>query len=524
MGMQGKNIFSGLCLAALLVALWHLWPGGGNLRAAAMLRDYAGSTPAPAFPSDLDWINTGGRALSLADLKGRVVLLDFWTYGCINCQHIIPDLKKLQAKYGAALVVIGVHSAKFAREGKTGNIRKIALRYGRTEPIVNDKDFQIWRAYGVHAWPTLALIDPQGRAIGKIAGEGHYELLDEIIGGVIAQFAKTEQINRTLLPFTSTVSMPDTPLLFPGKVLADAAGGRLFIADSNHNRIVVTDFAGKVRAVIGGGESGLRDGDFVQARFHGPQGMTLADGNTLYVADTLNHAIRKVDLRAHTVSTVAGTGEQQYLRGDDYPAKNTPLNSPWDVLWHDGVLYIAMAGQHQLWTYEPASKKLAAFAGDRREALDDGPRRSASFNQPSGLAVADGKLYVADAEASAIRAIELSGGEVSTLVGTGLFEFGDRDGVGKQVLLQHPLGISAWDGQLYLADTYNGKLKKLEPRRRRVVTLTGELDEPGGLDIANGKVYIADTNHHAIKVYDLETEQLASLHLTGWPAVQPNSD
>ncbi len=519
--MQGKNIFSGLCLAALLVALWCLWPGSGDLRAAAVMRDYAGNTPAPAFPPDLDWINTGGQALTWKDLQGRVVLLDFWTYGCINCQHIIPDLKQLQEKYGNALVVIGVHSAKFAREGKTENIRNIALRYGRTEPIVNDKAFQIWRAYGVHAWPTVVLIDPLGRAIGQLAGEGHYALLDEIIGGAITQFAKTDQIKRTPLSFTSTLSMPDTPLLFPGKVLADAAGGRLFIADSNHNRIVVTDFAGKVQTVIGGGTAGLRNGDFARAQFHGPQGMTLADGDTLYVADTLNSAIRRVDLQKQTVSTVAGTGEQQYLRGDDYPARGTPLNSPWDVLWHDGLLYIAMAGQHQLWTYEPAGKKLAAFAGDRREALDDGPRRSASFNQPSGLAVADGKLYVADAEASAIRAIELAGGEVSTVVGTGLFEFGDRDGVGKQVLLQHPLGISAWDGQLYLADTYNGKLKKLEPRRRLVVTLTGELDEPGGLDIAN---YIADTNHHIIKVYDLKTEQLTTLQLSGWPKAQPGSD
>lgn len=514
--MQGKTLFSGLCLAVLLAALWYLWPGGGSLRAAAALRDYAGSTPAPDFSPDLDWINTGGQTLSLEDLRGRVVLLDFWTYGCINCQHIIPDLKKLQAKYGNALVVIGVHSAKFAREGKTENIRKIALRYGRTEPIVNDQDFQIWRAYGVRAWPTLVLIDPLGRTIGQLAGEGHYALLDEIIGGTIAQFAKTDQIKRTPLPFTSALQMPDTPLLFPGKVLADAQGQRLFIADSNHNRIVVTNFAGTVQAVIGSGTAGLRDGTFAQAQFHGPQGMTLADANMLYVADTLNNAIRVVDLQARTVSTVAGTGEQRYLRGDTYPAQHTPLNSPWDVLWHDGILYIAMAGQHQIWTYDPVAQQLAVFAGDRREALDDGPRRSASFNQPSGLAIADNTLYVADAEASAIRAIELAGGEVRTLVGTGLFDFGDRNGRGDDVLLQHPLGVSASDEALYLVDTYNGKLKRLS-YSRSVTTLAIGLDEPGGLDVANGKVFIADTNHHAIKVYDLETEKLATLQLSGWP-------
>lgn len=496
--------------AVLLAVLLALRPGQPALAAA---EEYRGSTPAPGFPEGLDWINTGGQAVSLEELHGRVVLLDFWTYGCVNCMHVIPDLKKLKRKYGNALVVIGVHSAKFAREGRTENIKKIALRYGRGEPIVNDKNFRIWDAYGVRAWPTLVLIDPQGRVIGKVAGEGHYDLLDRYIGGAIDSFADEGKIRRTPLAFEKGLEYPDTKLLFPGKLLADGKADRLFIADSNHNRIVVTDFAGTVRRVIGSGTAGLRDGSCRTARFDQPQGMSLADGNTLYVADTFNSAIRRVDLDTCEVTTVAGTGEQQYLRRNGYAAAGQPLNTPWDVLWHEGRLYIAMAGQHQIWTYDPTEKTVEVYAGNRREALEDGPRLQASFNQPSGLATDGEALYVADAEASAIRAINFASGRVDTLVGTGLFDFGDRDGVGNEVLLQHPLGV-VWTGSLlYLADTYNNKLKTLDPESRRVTTVTGGFDEPGGLATADGRVFIADTNHHAVKVYDLQRGTVGTLSL-----------
>ncbi len=495
-----------------------------TLVAAAAFRDtpgptaeYAGTSTARDFPTGLDWINTGGDELSLERLRGKVVVLDFWTYGCINCMHIIPDLKRLEHKYGNALVVVGVHSAKFENEAKTENIRKIAQRYERDEPIVNDHAFTIWRDYGIRAWPTLVVIDPLGRVLGKVEGEGHFDVLDEVIGGMIEHFEASGDIDRTPLGLDSDMAALDSPLAFPGKVLADAANRRLYIADSNHDRIVIAGFDGKVLATVGG-ERGYRDGGFAEARFKGPQGLALGADGSVFVADTLNNTIRRIDPEAKVVTTVAGDGKREYLVGSPYPARKTGLNSPWDVVWHDGVLYIAMAGQHQLWAWHPGDDEVRVFAGTRREELRDGPRTVAGFNQPSGLAVFDGRLLVADSEASAIRAVGLGkDGEVTTLVGTGLFDFGDRDGVGDAVRLQHALGVAVHDGSIYIADTYNGKVKRLDPRTRRATTFVASgLDEPGGVSVAGDTLFVADTNNHRIVKVNLKTGVSAPLELI-WP-------
>ena len=361
----------------LLIAAWgipQLMRGSLTAAAADPGEPLRGRFDAPAFPGDLDWLNTGGRRLTFEDLEGKVVLLDFWTYGCINCIHIIPDLKRLEEKWGDALVVIGVHSAKFEHEGRTENIRRLVLRYEREHPVVNDKDFEVWRAYGARAWPTLVLIDPAGDIVGAVSGEGHYDLLDGLIARLVNTFEAEGALERTPLDLpVEQEAVADTPLLYPGKVLADPGRDRLFIADTNHHRVVVTDLEGRVTAVIGGPGKGLRDGGYREARFFMPQGLALADENTLYVADTENHVIRRVDLAARTVGTAAGTGEQVYQRFNDGLASELGLNSPWDVLWHDGWLYIAMAGQHQVWRLDPARGHLEEYAGTRREELKDGP-------------------------------------------------------------------------------------------------------------------------------------------------------
>lgn len=485
-------------------------------------RSYAGSLPAPEFPPGLDWLNVDGP-LSLADLRGKIVLLDFWTYGCINCLHVIPDLKRLEEKYADELVVIGVHSAKFDNEAETENIRRIIQRYELEHPVVNDHDFVVWDAYGARAWPTFVLIDPRGNVVGYEAGEGIYDLFDFVIGAMVAEF--DAELDRTPLALAlERERLANKPLLFPGKVLADAEGQRLFIADSNHNRLVVTDFAGRVQEVIGSGIAGLNDGDFASARFFRPQGLALADGATLYVADTENHAIRRVDLAAGTVTTVAGTGEQVYSRGGEGSARFVPLNSPWDVLYHDGLLYIAMAGQHQIWLYDPQTETVRAYAGSGREELVDGPLGQAGLNQPSGLATDGGLLYIADSEASAVRAVNFGRMRLDTLVGTGLFDFGDVDGRGDAVRLQHPLGIAYRAGLLYLADTYNSKIKILDPATRDVQTYLGgaadwrdgadpRFDEPGGLSIAGDLLFVADTNNHVVRRIDLNSGETTTLVL-----------
>jgi DNA-binding beta-propeller fold protein YncE len=520
--VKRTSVFIALLLVAgaILAALRYSGGSAPLMAAAAGMPDqYLGKTPAPDFPAGLDWINTGGKPISIKQLRGKVVLLDFWTYGCINCFHVIPDLKKLEAKYPTSLVIIGVHSAKFATEGKTAHIAAVVQRYGLEHPVVNDDQLRVWDEYGAQGWPTLTVIDPAGNVVGQVSGEGHYELLDKVIGTLTSDFAARKQLDTKPLWFAGLhEKMPDTQLLYPGKVLADVKGGRLFIADSNHDRIVVTTLDGKVTAVIGDGKPGLNDGAFSTAEFHYPQGLTLFDADTLYVADTDNSALRRVDLRKGTVTTVAGDGKQTYMDDGDQAAAKAELDTPWDVLAHGGLVYIAMAGQHQLWTYDPAKQEIARFAGSGREGIDDGELAEASFAQPSGLSTDGGTLYVADPEASAVRAVDLSGhfARVKTLVGLGLFTFGDVDGSGDEVRLQHDLGVAWHDGRIYIADTYNGKIKVLDPSKKSVTTLVGGelLEEPGGLSVGGDTLYVADTDHGRIVSVDLRSGKASPLVLS----------
>lgn len=488
---------------------------------------FAGTIPAPEFPPQIEWLNAG-RPLSMAELRGKIVLLDFWTYGCINCIHVIPDLKALEEKYAQELVVIGVHSAKFDTEKETDNIRQIILRYELEHPVINDRDFVVWQMYGANAWPTFVLIDPNGNVLGFHAGEGIYDLFDTVIAGMVAEFDVQGLIDRTPLELIlEKESQLESPLLFPGKVLADGETNRLFIADSNHNRIVITDFDGLILDVIGSGRAAFQDGGFENAAFFRPQGLTLVDEKTLYVADTENHAIRRIDLESRIVETVAGNGRQGAFIGSEGVGTEFSLNSPWDVLYNEGILYIAMAGQHQLWQYNPETDQITVFAGSGREELKDGPLLTGGLNQPSGLASDGQQLFIADSEASAIRSAGLNDemASLTTIVGTGLFDFGDSDGIGVEVRLQHPLGVVYQDGLLYVADTYNHKIKAVDPHTRESVTLFGSggdgwrdgkmplFDEPGGLSINGSTLYIADTNNHVIRVADLDKGTVETLVL-----------
>jgi thiol-disulfide isomerase/thioredoxin len=486
-----------------------------------------GRVRAPELAGGRGWLNTD-HPLSLAGLKGKVVLLDFWTYGCINCMHIIPDLKKLEKKYPNELVVIGVHSAKFENEKDTENIRRIVLRYEIEHPIVNDADFAIWRSYAVNAWPTRYLIDPAGYIIGKLSGEGGYEALDKAIAGSIAEFRKRGELNEAPLKLVlERARTGDLPLAFPGKILADQKSERLFIADSDHNRVVITKLDGTLVETIGTGTHGAHDGSFEQATFFRPQGMVLA-GETLYVADTENHLIRQVDLKSKTVETIAGTGEQSHQYGESGPALSVALNSPWDLQLVGRTLYIAMAGPHQIWKLDLDKRETSTFAGSGREARIDGALDHAGFAQPSALATDEKTLYVSDAEANIIRAIDLGpGGKVRTLVGGDLFDFGDEDGSGNDVRLQHPLGLALWNNKLLIADTYNHKIKLLDPAARSVKSFAGtgkpgqadgsrpSFYEPGGLAVAGDKLFVADTNNHAIRVVDLRTKETKTLPIKG---------
>jgi thiol-disulfide isomerase/thioredoxin len=592
--MLSKHLFIACVLALLAlsstprVAVAQLNEDAEQKGAEMSIPD-RGRVRAPELGSNRGWLNTA-RPLSLAALRGKVVLLDFWTYGCINCIHIIPDLKRLEAKYPNNLVVIGVHSAKFENEKESDNIRQSVLRYEIEHPVVNDADFSIWQAYAVRAWPTQVLIDPAGYIVGKVEGEGHYEMIDKGIASTLAEFRQRGGLNEQPLKLAlERAKVGDMPLAFPGKILADERSDRLYIADSNHNRIVVTKLDGAFLDTIGTGERGAADGAFERATFQRPQGLAL-DGDALYVADTGNHLIRRIDLKARAVSTVAGTGAQ--ARGFDAeagraPARTTALNSPWDLQLVGRTLYIAMAGPHQIWRLNLARGEISVFAGSGREARLDGSLAAAAFAQPSGLATDGRTLYVADSESNIIRSIDLfasparlsampddsevsanpiddnapapspspdgnapppvdendphsiplppsvpartptSARQVETLVGGDLFEFGDVDGVGDAARLQHPLGVLYAGGTVYIADTYNHKIKQLDPETRVLKTFAGtgkpghtdgaraSFYEPGGLSLAGNNLYVADTNNHAVRVVDLASGETSTLQLRG---------
>ena len=483
---------------------------------------------APDFPSDLEWLNSG-KKLKLKDLRGKIVLLDFWTYGCINCMHIIPDLKALEKKYPQELVVIGIHSAKFANEQEVDNLRQAILRYGIEHPVLNDRDMQVWEAYGVSAWPTLFLIDPEGKIVARHSGEGALEAFDAKISELIQKFDAFKKINRQSLSLTLEKNKALLSWLsFPGKVLADEKTHRLFIADSGHHRVLISTLDGNLLEVIGQGEAGFQDGNFETARFQNPQGMSLGENNILYIADTGNHSLRAIDLTQKQVTTIAGKGKQAESFNEGGVGSQVALNSPWDLLYFNKQLYIAMAGFHQIWKMDLMTKLLEPYAGSGREARIDGERLRAALAQPSGLSKNLEKLYIADSESSSIRSLELkSEGEIKTVAGGDLFDFGDKDGLVDVARLQHPLAVAYHEGQLYIADTYNHKIKKLDLKSNQVSTkwgtahasfadgIAGRFNEPSGLSIAGNKLYIADTNNHQIRIADLQSGTLSTLKLTG---------
>lgn len=515
-----------LISAMLLFVLLTLFAGTNVTKGQNMSAQEKPKVRAPEITGGRGWLNTD-KPLSLEALKGKVVLLDFWTYGCINCIHIIPDLKKLEAKYPNQLVVIGVHSAKFENEKDTENIRRIILRYELEHPVYNDADFKVWQSYSVRAWPTQVLIDPAGYIIGGVSGEGNYDLIDHVVAKAVTDFRKRGELNEEPLKLTlERAKVGDLPLAFPGKVLADAGGDRLFIADSNHNRIVITKLDGTLVETIGTGERGATNGAFDKASFYRPQGLAL-DGDSLYVADTENHLVRRIDLKARMVYTAAGTGQQsrEYFRQGR--GETIELSSPWDLQLVGRQLFITMAGTHQIWKLELDKNEVSTFAGSGREARQDGPLLEAGFAQPSGI-TSDGKrLYIADSESNIIRAIDPISGKVETLAGGDLFEFGDEDGAGDDVRLQHPLGVYALGDKILIADTYNHKIKELDPKSHSVRTVLGtgkpgqsdgdsaSFYEPAGLTSANGKLYVADTNNHAVRVIDLKTKKTSTLKITG---------
>jgi len=495
----------------------------------------------PLFPLTAEWLNTN-QALAWPQLKGQVVVLDFWTYCCINCLHVLPDLAYLEKVFAdQPVTVIGVHSAKFANEQKQENIILAVQRYDVRHPVVIDNDHQLWDEFAIKAWPTIVVVDAEGQIRGQVSGEGHRHELEQTIAflleegrekGVLAE----QSVMRAVV---SLSELPPSVLRFPGKLCFDDQGRRLFISDTNHHRIMITRFISPtevvIEAIVGSGVVGFKDGKGKEAAFSSPQGLCYSAGY-LYICDTGNHALRQLEVGtsidesagSYEVTTLAGTGLQAEFKASGGESLATDLNSPWDVAYRDQYLLVAMAGSHQLWRYDFNTQLIEAYAGNGYENLVDGLRLTAQLAQPSGIAVVQNKVYFADSETSSIRVLDLDDQVVKTLVGQGLFVFGHQDGDADGALFQHPLGLCATSAELFIADTYNHAIRHLDlktgmvstliNRTEHAVCLIGDvscellpLAEPNDVKKLGDNLYLADTNNHLIRVYNLKTNLLETL-------------
>lgn len=466
---------------------------------------------APELVGKGGWLNTGGSGLTLAGLRGRIVLLDFWTFCCINCLHVLDELRELEQKHSDTVVIIGVHSPKFVHEAEHAAVVDAVERYEVHHPVLDDPELATWKQYAVRAWPTLVVIDPEGYVVAQHAGEGHAHAIGKLVEELEAEHAAKGTLRRGEGPYAHP--SPDhhpptsfaprsmepvaTDLRFPGKALL-LPSGNFLVSDSTRHQLVelAADGESVVRRV-GHGERGFGPGAFNE-----PQGLAPLPDGRIAVADTVNHAVRAYDPVSGTVETLAGTGSQWWQGSPAHgPALEVALSSPWDVAWWNDRLWIAMAGVHQLWTYDPATGTVGVAAGTTNEGLVDGPAAEAWFAQPSGLAATEDRLWVADSETSALRYVERDGDgfAVRTAVGTGLFDFGHRDGPAEQALLQHPLGVTALpDGSVAVSDTYNHALRRYDPVTGEVTTLATDLREPSDAVLVGDDIVVVESARHRL--------------------------
>ncbi|WP_326651259.1 NHL domain-containing thioredoxin family protein [Streptomyces sp. NBC_01750] len=448
---------------------------------------------APELTGKGGWLNTGEKQYTLADLRGRIVVLDFWTFCCINCLHVLDELRELEEKHRDTLVIIGVHSPKFVHEAEHQAVVDAVERYQVHHPVLDDPELATWKQYAVRAWPTLVVIDPEGYIVAQHAGEGHAHAIEKLVEELEAEHAAKGTLRRGDGPYVAPEPVA-TDLRFPGKALL-LPSGNFLVSDSTRNQLVELEPDGEsvVRRISGSG-SGSGGGEFNE-----PQGLALLPDGRVAVADTVNHTIRAYDPETGAVETLAGTGKQWWQGSPTSgPALDVSLSSPWDVAWWGGKLWIAMAGVHQLWTYDPAAGTVQVGAGTTNEGLVDGPAAEAWFAQPSGLAATEDRLWIADSETSAVRWIDRDL-VVHTAVGTGLFDFGHRDGAAGQALLQHPLGVTALpDGSVAISDTYNHALRRFDPASGEVTTLATDLREPSGAVLAGDDIVVVESARHRL--------------------------
>jgi len=457
---------------------------------------------APEFPAGLEWFNVD-KPVVLAEQTGRVVLIYFGTWSSGHCPGSLSDLQYLNLKYRDELTVIGVNSPRFRCEMSSTHIQKIINKFHVTYPVLHDPALKLSKTYGIQDTPVFVLIDCDGCILGAMSGEGKVSQLEQVIKHQTGKqkdihISGPSPVKPRLLPEPAGI------LSFPGRIIV--SDSKIYIADSGHNRILVASSTGCVQRQYGSDAPGFIDGNGDAAAFNNPQGMAL-DDEYLYVADEGNHAIRRINLRTDDIDTIAGNGiPGQRTFSTSADPKSVSLNSPCDLVLENGMLYIAMGGWHQIWRLSLVRNSIEIFSGSGQKGLVDGPSGAAAFAQPAGLTVLGGNLFTVDAASSAVRRVNIFTGAVDTLVGEGLFMYGENDGIGLSARLQYPLDIQAdpCHRMLWVADTYNNKIRRIGVDSKFVssMPLDLRLDEPAGLAFHNNTLYIANTNAHEILYFN----------------------
>ena len=462
---------------------------------------------APELSPSLQWLNADRQ--SVAAQQGHVLALVFWNAASAYCHNLLDELMRLQARYPVALSVLGIHQPKFDSELDGRLVLKTANRLGLTFPVANDRSWSTWQHYGIQSWPSVALVDTRGRLRELFTGDDQAPRLETAIQGLI------DEVGVALVqadPPRRLGTEPRLPLAFPSGLAVGE--NHLYVADTGHHRILECTHSGRVLREFGTGHGDLVDGAPEDAAFRLPRGLCLVR-ESLYVADTGNHALRRIRLLDGVVETLAGTGRPGTPREGSGKASELPMNQPWDVVGNLDRIYIAMAGANQVWEFELGQARLKLTAGSGELGIADGPARSAMFAHPAALVQVQQMLYVADAATSAVRAVQTGQGQVQTLVGQGLYEFGDEDGQRREARLQYPLAIALDPASpvLWIADSYNGSLRRLRLGGGDVSThaLPQPLEQPAALATAPGSLWIANSGAHEVLRYDLGTGKLGRL-------------
>lgn len=449
------------------------------------------STSALELTDRLVWPGST-QALRMADLRGMPTLLLFGCASSAWTRQRLDDISRLLRRHGDSLQAAALLAPRFDAERDPRSLNQLQCEHALTYPLALDADWVAWQQFGIESWPTLLLLDAEGRERRRVVGAGPVAELAELVQALLAETTEAPQ-KKTSATSGKRNPMPELPLSFPTAIVV--AGSKLYLADTGHHRILECDLNGRILRQFGSGAYDFLDGGATVAAFRRPQGLAL-QRETLFVADTGNHALRKIDLRSGDVATICGNGDAPSQVG------TAVIDQPCGLQASSSHLYVAMAGDNRICAYDLSKDVLETIAGSGFYAINDGNGMFAAFAQPTGLALRQDVLYVCDAGGSAIRAVYLRDQRVQTLVGQGPYDFGNIDGPRSIARLQWPraIALDPHDPLLWIADAGNDRICTLRLGGGVVSnhSMPQRLHNPGGVACGDDALWITDTGAHAL--------------------------